>query len=387
MRTFAPLVALGVVLGAAGCAGDPAGDEATDADLAPIVRSRVHVLAGDLGDEVKVDTDALVATGARACELAERAEGDVVVSESGFARRVKRVSRDGDRVVVATEPASLEDLFEQARLHHDSTRDDQHDVGSPGIAPKTVDVELAPMALRGRKIPVGEGFVEIMDGELAFRPRLDLDVVLRRGRIDRFRVSASGEAHARLHTRWDLKRDFVQGTAGVHLGNGGTPLVESPPAFFVVWAGSVPVVLSVRAKLLAGWDVDVGGETSGEDDVRVDGSAAAGISYDGAWHTTSSKSLDVRHESRSFRLTGSFAGDLLLTARLEISIYELGGPYIGLQAYSGFRHDGNDMRSGWTAERGLRGLAGAQVAPLGRSLVGWQGIVFDARDEAPITLP
>lgn len=385
MRPRLPrLVALLFAVGAAACAGESPAEEVDD-DVAPIVRSQVHVLRGDLGEDVKVETDALVATGERARELAARREGDIVVSERGFARRVKTITRDGDSVTVATEPAPLEALFEQGRVHHDSTRNDAHAVGAPGLAPRAVDLTLAPMALRGRKIPVGDGFIEIMDGEIEFRPRIDLDVVMRKGRVDRFRLSAAGETHARLHARWDLKRKFTQGTDGVYFGEGGKPLVESAPAFFVVWCGTVPVVVSVRARLLAGWDVHVGGETSGEDDVRIDGSATAGIAYDGAWRSTSSQRLDVKHDARAFRLTGSFSGDLLLTARLDISIYELGGPYVGLQAYAGVRHDGDDLRTGWTAERGLRGIAGAQVAPLGKTLVGWQGTVFDVRDESPIT--
>ena len=48
------------------------------------------------------------------------------------------------------------------------------------------------------------------------------------------------------------------------------------------------------------------------------------------------------------------------------------------------KHVGTADTSGWFLQNGLRGLAGAQVAVFGKSVVGYQSVLFDLHDERPM---
>ena len=75
------------------------------------------------------------------------------------------------------------------------------------------------------------------------------------GKVEHIKVLAAGESNARLHVRYHLsKPDNLQSGFFAHLSGGadGTPLLETPPYYAVFWAGYVPIVVSVRARLLAG---------------------------------------------------------------------------------------------------------------------------------------
>jgi hypothetical protein len=183
------------------------------------------------------------------------------------------------------------------------------------------------------------------------------------------------------------KPDNLQSGAFAHLsaGGDGTPLLETPPYYAVFWAGYVPIVVSVRARLLAGYDLLFGAEVTGEQDVSADGSVSAGLEYaNGGWRNLASKSLSLSHAGTTNIISHSLSGDITLTARLDVSFYELAGPYIGLQAYAGVKHVGTADTSGWLLQDGLRGLAGAQVAVFGKSVVGYQSVLFDLHDERPM---
>ena len=164
----------------------------------------------------------------------------------------------------------------------------------------------------------------------------------------------------------------------------GIPLVESAPYYAVFWAGYVPVVVAVRARLLANWGLDVGGDVFGEESVRAAGSLSAGREYaNGGWRNISSRSFSVRADGQPTVVSHSLAGQVILTARLDVSFYEVAGPYIGLQAYTGVGHEGSAAGQAWFTEVGLRGIAGAQVAVFGKALVGYESVLFDVHDRQP----
>jgi hypothetical protein len=392
MRACLPWIVLFASSGLGACAAEPAADDPTAADVAPLIQSNVRVLDAEPGVDLQLHDSELSGSATRFPALAAAVAGDILVSgrAAGFLRRVRSIRVDGDNVVAETEPASLEDVFHQ--VHVGGAINGDAPVGTPatpGIGTRGIRLEIPKLSLQGKRIAIGQGSeIELVDGEFAFQPELDFDLTMHGGKMEHIKVLAAGESNARLHVRYHVaKPDNLQSGVFVHLSAGadGTPLLETPPYYAVFWAGYVPIVVSVRARLLAGYELLVGGEVNGEQDVSADGSVSAGLEYaNGGWRNLESKSLSLSHAGTTTIASHSLSGDITLTARLDVSFYELAGPYVGLQAYAGVKHVGTADTSGWFLQNGLRGLAGAQVAVFGKSVVGYQSVLFDLHDERPM---
>jgi hypothetical protein len=391
MRACVPWIVLVASTGLGACAAEPAADDPTSNDVAPLIQSNVRVLDAEPGVDLELHETELIGSRSRFPELAATVAGDVLVSgrAAGFLRRVRSVRVDGDNIVAQTEPASFEDVFNQVHVRG-AINGDTSAAGpatTPGIGPRGVRLELPKLSLQGKRIAVGQGSeIEIVDGDFGFQPELDFDLAMHGGKVDHIKVLAAGTSNARLHVRYHLSKPAnLQSGAFAKLSGDGNSLLETPPYYAVFWAGYVPVVVSVRARLLAGFELLVGGEVTGEQDVSADGSVSAGLEYaNGGWRDLASKSLSLSRAGTTTIVSHSVSGDITLTARLDVSFYELAGPYIGLQAYAGVKHVGNADTSGWFLQSGLRGLAGAEVAVFGKSLAGYQSVLFDVHDERPM---
>lgn len=382
LRALAPLLAAGACLFA--CAAEPEGEEATGTDLAPIVHAKVHVVDGEPGKDLDVEADRISAPHAQFNELATYAPGDVIVSgrAAGLLRRIRATRVEGDRVIVDTEAASLEDVFQQVHVRG-SLGEPSPAPASVGLAPRGVAMKLPPMEIGNRRIALGAGNeIEIVDGTFSLEPTLDFDLKMRGGKLDHLEVVARGTTDATLHVRYDLH--VPEGPSG-SLFSDSITVIESPPTYAVFWAGPVPVVVAVRARLLAGWALGANGEVSGEESVSARGSVAAGLEYEnGGWRNIASNGISLRAEGRPTVMSHRLSGEVTLTARLDVSFYEMAGPYVGLQAYTGGSHEGADLGSGWFTEVGLRGVAGAKASVFGKTITAYETVLFDVRDRQPL---
>lgn len=390
MRACLPWMVLIASAALGACATEPAAAEPTADDVAPLIQSNVRVLDAEPGVDLELHDAELVGSRTRFPQLADAAAGDILVSgrAAGFLRRVRSIRVDGDNVVAETEPASLEDVFKQVHVRGAINGDPPAAgaVSTPGIGTRGIRLEIPKLSLEGKRISLGQsGEIEIVDGDFAFQPELDFDLTMHGGRVEHIKVLAAGESNARLHVRYHLSKP-VDRQAGffVHLSD-GVPLLETPPYYAVFWAGYVPIVVSVRARLLAGWELLLGGDVTGEQDVSADGAVSTGLEYaNGGWRNLASKSLSLSHAGTTNLASHSVSGDITLTARLDVSFYELAGPYVGLQAYAGVKHEGTADDSGWFLQNGLRGVAGAEVAVFGKSVAGYQSVLFDIHDQQPM---
>ncbi len=395
MRACVPLFLLFASAGLGACASEPASDPSAE-DVAPLVQSNVRVLDAEPGVDVQLNDAELVGSRAKLPELAAAVPGDILVSGrgAGFLRRVRSLRVDGDNVIADTEPASLEDVFHQVHVGGAIHGGDGSGVAAapasgsatPGIGTRGVHLALPKLALRGKRLSVGQDSeIEIVDGDFSFDPELDFDLTMHGGRVEHVKVLASGESNARLHVRYHLSKSSDKQSGAFVRRSDGVPLLETPPYYAVFWAGYVPIVVSVRARLLAGWELLVGGDVSGEQDVRADGSVSTGLEYvNGGWRNLASRSVSLSHEGTTSVASHAVSGDITLTARLDVSFYELAGPYVGLQAYAGVKHEGSADTSGWFVHEGLRGIAGAQAAVFGKRVAGYQAVLFDSSEERPM---
>lgn len=378
----------------AGCAAaEPEADD--EASTAAIVQSQVHVLDAEPGTDFELQEDRIIASRERFAELEGYAAGDVIVSgkAAGLLRRVRSHRIEGANIIVETEPATLEDVFKQ--VHLSGSIDERHAQGKSGLAPQGLTLKLPMLDFEDHRIEIGQGSViELVDGKFSFEPSLDFDLRMRDGKLDHFKMIASGKTDGKLHVRYHLHRPPGVGSGAFIRTDDGYPIVEAPPYYTVFMAGYVPVVIAVRMRLLANWALTAGGDVDGDQSVQGNGAVTTGLEYnDGQWKNVGSHALSVSTLGAPNVPDHQVSGDITLTARLDVSFYDLAGPYVGLQAYAGVGHQGSANGSGgastsptggWFTEEGLRGLAGAQVSVFGKGLVGYEAVLFDVRKQQPL---
>jgi hypothetical protein len=380
-------VALQALLAAAallaGCSG--ASDEPVDDTPEAIVRPTTFVVDAQPGDDVRIEPDRLVFRREGHTDLLTRHPGDVVASGAGFLRRVVTIREDGDTIVLDTAPASIEDAIEQGRVR-------QHVLADPAgtLAPQGLTDGAVKLAVPATHLSLGShGAIDVVQGELDYKPDLDLDLLVRHGSIERLKVVAGGAASASMRVRFDLHKDAsVASGFWLRLGGPGIEIASLPPIHAIVWVGVVPVVVAVRMQLLLGYTFDVSGDARGELALDLGAAVRAGLSREnGEWQTIGASSFQVAPHGTVESPANLVVGDVTLTARVAVSFYELAGPYVGLQAYAGVGHQRTTAGEDWFGELGIRAIAGVEVGLFGKSAAGYQVDAFDRGVRIPLGSP
>jgi len=381
---FAPVALAAVVA----CSGAPAEGDDSSENVEALVEPTTRVTDAKPGVDVEVTDEALVFPAPLRADVAEAAIGDVLVSGhgAGFCRRVKGRREENGKVVIETEDAGITDVFRQAHVQTTPVSE------TPSLSPQGFDLHLPALGIAGIRLPLGgsDSDITIEEGSYQLTPHIDYDLVIRDKRVDRMKLVVGGSASSKLKVRYHIVRPPYVGTGvTLNFGEPGKKVYELPPRFAVVWVGYVPVVLVIRVELLAGFQLLVGGDVSGESSFTTDGHVNVGVSYDGTWHDLSTSHLDVHAEGAPSFASTSLGGDVTLTAKLSVSVYGVVGPWVELQGYAGLgRESGTAAQLGTSdayGELGLRGLVGVEAAPFGKVLVGYQAVVFDENLHVAIT--
>lgn len=385
------LLRLAFVFGAVavGCSADTPHEESAE-NVEAIVEGTPHVIDVEPGVDVEVRDDALVFPEPLRPDVGALGPGDVVVSGrgAGFLRRIRSLTHDNGKAVVTTEPAALTDVFRQARINGTSTTPI---APRSAVAPQSFSLPLPVIGIRGLRVPLnGQGSeITIEEGSFDLTPAIDYDLVLRDRAIDRMKFVVSGQAKAKLRVKYHLQKPPYVGTGVMaRFGEPGIRVAEGPTHYSLVWIGGIPVVLVVKTELLLGYLLQVGGDVSGELSFSSNGDVAVGASYDGEWHNQTSSTVSFALDGDPNFASATLGGDVTLSARLSLSFYDLGGPWVELQGYGGIgRESGAAAQIGHAdvfAELGLRGLVGVEVAPFGRLVVGYQAMLFDKNQHLPL---
>lgn len=379
-RRFLGLVASAALLAA--CGGGP--DEGAEEAIEAIVRPTTFVVDAKAGDDVEVKADRLVFRRAGHEDLLEHRAGDVVASSAGFLRRVVAIRDEGDAIVVDTAPASIEDAIEQGRVRGHVVADQ-----SGGLAPQGL-TDAVKLVVPPTHVPLGAaGSIDVVAGELDYKPELDVDLLVRRGAVQRLKVVAGGSATAKMRVRFDLHKDADAGGPWLHLdGKNGMELASVPAVRTIVWIGAVPVVITVRMQLLLDHEIDVSGDASGELALDLGAGLRAGIAREnGEWQSIGSSNFHIAPQGTVSSPANTVAGNVTLQARVAVSFYELAGPYVGLEAYTGIGHESTPAGQNWFGQLGIRGLAGVEAGLFGKAVAGYQVQVFDRHVRVPLTSP
>jgi len=142
----------------------------------------------------------------------------------------------------------------------------------------------------------------------------------------------------------------------------------------------VPVLLTLNLELLVGGKLEVVGEAVGDETFTVDASLAAGAEYKNhEWHNVGGVSFSSTPVGHASVPVHTLAGDVTLTGRVTLLVYELAGPFVSLQAYGGIGHEGDGSGEDWFGQVGVRGMFGGRVEILGRALGGYEVQLFDEK--------
>jgi hypothetical protein len=377
------MLAVPALLGA--CAAEP-GEEDFDEASEAIVRSTTFVVDARPGHDGRVEPGRLVFRRAGHEDLFARRAGDVIASGAGFLRRVRAVRGEGDSIVVDTAPASLEDAIEKGRVRKHVIADQGGSLAPRGFAPGAVKlgIGVGPMRLSAG----GSSSIDVLEADFDYTPDLDLDLLVRRGAVERLKVVAGGATSAKMRVRFDLHKDPSAGAGfTVRFGKSGVELASLPPIRTVAWIGYVPVVVAIKVGLNLDYAFDVAGDAKGELDLDLGGALRAGIARDnGEWQTIGSSSFHVAPHGEVESPANVVVGYVTLTAKAAVSIYEVAGPYVGIQAYAGVGRERTPSADTWFGELGVRGVAGVEAGLFhDRLSVAYQVKAFDRSIRVPLS--
>lgn len=364
-RTLALVAGLLVVSALAGC-GTSGGASNGDDDV--VVPDTTKVVGDHTEDALTgLDADGTLRFASETALLASLANGDVIVAgivpgaaPDGFLRTVTDVRRDGDAVVVETDPATLTDAIDRAdasfrrRLTGDDVAGTQDHV--PGVTLETdgagkafgLDLSETLISVEGAEVRV-DGDVDV-DAELILELEIDKSKPLKpKTWVKRFEASAAlaEEVDLTLHAEGTLEKSVEKELKTINIAS-----IE----FFI---GPVPVVIAADLTFFLQFDgtlaAAVTTRVSQSASLKVGGRYLRSGGWSGIHETSSSFDHDVPSFDASARArvaagsrvavglygeqgaAGTMTGRAFLDAEASTSGFPLWCLYGGLNASYGYQ--------------------------------------------------
>lgn len=412
LRVFAACLTL------AACASQEAtADESADFSSDALVEGH-----GGINGNVKVEATRLVIARAGNEKMLESA-GKVLVgapqrtadNKFGFLRRATSASViDDGHIAIETEEASLSDAVKRGSLHtiHDlvpsAIRLSPQSNGNAAPAGSGLDITVGEKTLADvhttfhdptMLLPVSElqidRTVRLDRAQVHFQPSVDLSIGIRDGQVDRFDANAKGTLEASFSLTVDtrtsididrnrayretLKKHFRMPAISVTL------FETEPYVLPVQWIGWVPVIETVRFRVLLECDVDVLAQTHLQAGASIKSTAAFGVIYQhGVWQPMPAATFEGKPR---FAMTqsGSVGGQCGVRNEVGFFLYDLAGPTIAVTPYVGFDVSAGAGGFDFSATPGLRADFGGRLNVFGHALLRTNFPVFDVKSNAPVT--
>jgi hypothetical protein len=341
--------------------------ESDDADI----DARVLVVDDLIAGELTVEDARLILPAAGNDALRARSPGDVLVSgeRGGFIRIVDAIRQEGSLLVIDTHDGTLEDVVAAGGTGDvlavgTTTYKDDGFTFSNGI-----DYSFGTRTL----LSVNQLTVKTQTGRLSLKPSLDWNLDIRDRQLRNFRAVASGtiEASVALTASIDgaLQRQF------------SVPVYQTPPTFYALTIGPVPVVVSVSTMLVAQGEIGTSGKAYIELRPTVRGSFALGAEYRaGAWHPVARHNLAVSLTPRAeaAKRAGMSAR---IAAKLVVSLYSSLNAELEVAPYATYEIERTTSAPSTTLVKrvGVRGSAKLNAKLLGSNVASYEKTLFDVR--------
>ena len=325
----------------------------------------VHVERAE--ELVAVSDDGAIVTVRSDSEIATQAdEGDVLLvgitpeTPRGLLRRVVSRQVEGETVSLTTEPAALQDAFEELhlRLRHqvDPADLENYDTLVNGLtvrrAPLTIvdahpsqDFEVSfvgTVLYDGDDHPGTTSDQVVVNGSIRFTLTFDLEVDIGWGGLDRVKVGprVTEEANIELTGAAGLGLTAEKAIARLHFGG------------FMV--GPVPV--TPELKLMLGAEASLSARLTAGITQSLD--VAAGAVYaNGAWEPYVERSISFEYQPPE--LSGAATAKAYLGPRLELDIGTVAGPYAQVNGYLLVEVEPT-RTPWWQLSAGIEGWVGVQ---------------------------
>lgn len=406
LRVFAACLTL------AACASQEVGDD----DGAGFSSDALVEGHGGIKGTVKVEPTRLVITRAGNERLLESA-GKVLVggpqrspdNKLGFLRRATSASvLDDGHIAIETEEASLADAVKRGTLHtnHDlvpsSIQLTPQSNGNAAAAGAGLDITIGEKTLADVHVkfhdpttllPVSEfeiiRKVRLDRAQVRFQPAVDLSIGIRDGKVEHFDANAKGTLEASFALTVDTKtsididrnrayRDTLK--ERFRMPPISVTLFETEPYVLPMqWIGWVPVIETVRFRVLIECDVDVLAQTHIETGASLKSTATIGVIYqNGAWQPMPAATFEGKP---TFAMTqsGSIGGQCGVRNEVGFFLYDLAGPTLSVTPYLGFSVAEGAGGFDFSASPGLRAAFGGRLNVFGHELLRTDFSVFDVK--------
>lgn len=295
----------------------------------------------------------------------EFAVGDIVASSpidlapNGFLRKITNIEQDGDIVVLTTEPACIEDAFEQADIHLEQalrTSDVKKiDYLTEGVvfSPKSKDPLSHDYTLNYVNDNLAPGTTVSITGNLNLNMGYDLQIRTRLGQGLTY-LKGGGHIGEQSSLNLDITSTIFSITRSIDLAS-----VEFQPIVFFV--SGFPIVVVPRVKIVL--NIDAEGSTNIDSEVSVSAVATAGVIYeDGNWSTYQNRELGFEYQEPT--LHGNAAASIATGPRLELNLYGVAGPFVTGLGILDLQAD-TDQSPWWVLRGGFRADVGVNMSAIG----------------------
>lgn len=417
MRTFG-LIASCVALAA--CAGGASEEDGAEVSTNALVSGH-----GGIQGPVRVEENRLIIQRAGNEALLAGAVGRVLVGAPephnkdnlyGFLRRgVSAEVVDANHVAITTEAAEIGEAVTTGSVHASHDLEPAalrivpmtNGTAAPSGKGKGLDISLGETTLTDfhmtfhdptRLLPIGDfdvsRVVKLTHAQVHFEPSVELALSVRGGKVEHFDAFARGALEASfaitVDTKASIKLDRNAAYRETLKGNLRTPPIKvtlfqtEPYTLPPQWIGFVPVVETVRFRVLLECGIDLTSETHAEAGASVKSTAALGVRYrNGAWQPLDKPTFDAK-STFAMTQTGSVSGTCGIRSEVGFFFYDLAGPTLSVTPYLDFTVAEGTAGFDFLATPGLRGAFGGRFQVLGREFLRTDLVLFDARSSSSL---
>ena len=255
--------------------------------------------------------------------------GSILVSthEGGFLREVDSVVTNSDgSLSVTTSSVTIAEAVQDG----DFQFTDGPMTAKQRATAKTWQV-LTFSADLDRTLYDRNGLTVQTDGDFSFDVTLDLDIQVRHARIRYFRSAIEGNASLELDGDIDALGSLTAETGDVTLWSASQYLY----GYIGVFPAGLPVVVEVKAGLLAGAGFEATGQGNLVTGISADSGIRLGAEYDidSGWSGISDQSLGFWHDSPVWCLQGEMGARVYVRPTVEVMFFTVAGPYFDVEPY------------------------------------------------------
>lgn len=372
---FVALLGALVAGGAHGGCGD---------DGKPKLSDKAHVASNDEAKLASIHDDRLEfpSTSDFASSLNE---GDIVVSgyEGGFLRKVKAVKPSGDKIVIPTEDASLEDIVESGTLGSVTVPAAEEQSLRPDYRPQGIQDMSFSQDLSNKEIFKKDGLkATITSGQVNVQASLDLGMTYDHG-LQAAHAIAFGQITVDLEVEVEASVTDAEDTTVELWHSDDIPI---PIAEFVACRGQF--VIQSRLQLNASGRATM----RVKETIQLDAQYGLRYTKEGGFEKVEGFSAQHSPAEPTFGAMVDVDGKVALQGGMKVSFYpghKIIGKFTGTEAnisvvagpYARLKLSNSDPPPGWGLTGGVAVTAKANASALGHGFGPWEWDVYESEEK------